>query len=282
MGVPMSRHLFALLCLLALVAAPSWADRSLHTPIKLEDRKVGEDYKVIAHNLSPVVVSVRIEASLQNMVATPPFPRLVVCPPGGAVEVATVRRTDFQEAWRYTTTFRWMLGDVNASHDPETVYRLPYSKGSRYRVIQAADGSFSHFGTSRYAIDFDMPEDSPILASRSGTVVRAVSHFSEGGTEPHFKELGNHILIQHDDGTIAEYFHLRKHGALVDEGQRVQTGQLIGRSGNTGYSAGPHLHFMVYRPARNMQEKEPLPVRFLVEWGRSPEELLEGYTYQAP
>ncbi len=47
------------------------------------------------------------------------------------------------------------------------------------------------------------------------------------------------------DGSIAYYWHLQKDGVLVNIGDTVQTGQWIGLSGNTGYSAFPHLHFEV-------------------------------------
>jgi murein DD-endopeptidase MepM/ murein hydrolase activator NlpD len=55
----------------------------------------------------------------------------------------------------------------------------------------------------------------------------------------------NFIRILHADGSMAVYAHLAEHGALVRQGQPVETGQRIGLSGNTGYSTAPHLHFAV-------------------------------------
>jgi murein DD-endopeptidase MepM/ murein hydrolase activator NlpD len=72
----------------------------------------------------------------------------------------------------------------------------------------------------------------------------------------------NHILIQHRDGTVAFYGHLTQGSVVVREGDRVQTGQRIAASGNSGNTLGePHLHFGVYQfwPAT---ERFDVPVNF--------------------
>lgn len=60
-----------------------------------------------------------------------------------------------------------------------------------------------------------------------------------GGTN---KVLGNHVVIDHGDGTYAAYAHLKRGSAAVAVGQRVTTGQVIGAVGNTGNTTMPHLH----------------------------------------
>ena len=54
--------------------------------------------------------------------------------------------------------------------------------------------------------------------------------------------LGNHVIVQHDDGTYAAYGHLRRGSVRVAPGQRVTTGQVLGAVGNTGNTTEPHLH----------------------------------------
>lgn len=53
---------------------------------------------------------------------------------------------------------------------------------------------------------------------------------------------GNHVLIQHEDNTVAVYAHLRQASVPVKVGQRVSAGEQLGQVGNTGNSSEPHLH----------------------------------------
>ena len=55
------------------------------------------------------------------------------------------------------------------------------------------------------------------------------------------------MRILHDDGTMSVYLHLKHRSVVVSEGQRVRTGELLAKSGNTGNSTGPHLHFVVQK-----------------------------------
>ena len=69
------------------------------------------------------------------------------------------------------------------------------------------------------------------------------------------------VRILHDDGTYAIYAHLNTNTIRVKPGDRVERGQYIADSGNTGYSSGPHLHFAV---VRNVGLRvESVPVTFL-------------------
>lgn len=98
----------------------------------------------------------------------------------------------------------------------------------------------SHGGT-----DIGAPIGTPIYAANSGTVVGSsndCTHSSAGvGACNHGGGYGNHVWILHDNGYETIYGHMIN--TVVSAGEHVSNGQLIGYSGSTGWSTGPHLHF---------------------------------------
>lgn len=144
--------------------------------------------------------------------------------------------------------------------DSSFIYSLPYTKGKSYLLIQAYQSKHSHKG--EFALDFKMKEGTPVCAARSGVVVSMREDSDNGGLKPEMLSEGNYIIIEHDDGSQAHYWHLQKDGSLVNVGDTILQGQEIGRSGNTGYSAFPHLHFEVVHPGRGQ-----VPTRFTTKKG---------------
>jgi len=90
-------------------------------------------------------------------------------------------------------------------------------------------------------IDYGLPVGNPVVAAADGVIERADLD-SQTAHDPK-KGYGYHIRILHPDGTRTIYAHLKENGFLVTTGQNVRMGDVIGRSGNTGMSTGPHLHF---------------------------------------
>jgi murein DD-endopeptidase MepM/ murein hydrolase activator NlpD len=127
--------------------------------------------------------------------------------------------------------------------DNSYVYRLPFAKGSKFLLIQAYNSKMSH--RNELSLDFKMKKGSKVCAARGGVVVAVKDDSNVGGLKDEYLSQGNHIIIQHEDGSRAMYWHLQNNGALVNVGDSVIKGQLIGYSGNTGYTAFPHLHFQV-------------------------------------
>lgn len=95
-------------------------------------------------------------------------------------------------------------------------------------------------GRGHNGVDFGASRGSKVMSALSGTVQ------GTGNTDsvPGCYSYGKWVLVKHDNGLSTLYAHLDL--IKVTTGQRVSTGELVGYSGNTGYSTGPHLHFSVY------------------------------------
>ncbi len=144
--------------------------------------------------------------------------------------------------------------------DNSFIYKLPFAVGNKFLLIQAYNSKMSH--KNELSLDFKMKKGSKVCAARGGIVTAMRKDSDRGGLKDEYLNEGNHIIIQHDDGSTAWYWHLQKDGALVNIGDTVQSGQLIGYSGNTGYTAFPHLHFQVYD-----KEGKNIPTRFYTKKG---------------
>jgi murein DD-endopeptidase MepM/ murein hydrolase activator NlpD len=136
------------------------------------------------------------------------------------------------------------LQNGSLKDDTSFIYSLPYEEGKSYRIIQGYFGPFSH--RERAALDFKMDRGTKVMAARAGKVIRVKEDGDRGGWNKKYRPFGNNIIIQHSDGSRAGYWHLQLNGAVVNVGDTVQQGQLIGYSGKTGYTATPHLHFLVW------------------------------------
>ncbi|MBI2048464.1 MAG: peptidoglycan DD-metalloendopeptidase family protein [Parcubacteria group bacterium] len=102
----------------------------------------------------------------------------------------------------------------------------------------AKSGAYN--GKGHNGIDFRASLGTPVFASLSGTVI------GTGNTDIYrgCYSYGKWVLIRHANGLSTLYAHLSY--IAVSEGAAVSTGDVIGNSGNTGYSTGPHLHYGVY------------------------------------
>ena len=211
--------------------------------VKLETKKHDAGETLVLRNdlYAPVEVELRLER-LVNVAGAPDEPIRWVLPPRSHIRLTTLAPLEAGKPMSYKPRLRYAMGDPRLQ--PQLFrYPLPW-RGGPFRLTQGANGKYSHFTRKgRYAMDIAMPEGTPIVASRGGMVVKTENHQSGRGNNPS----GNYVRILHDDGTMGVYLHLMRGSVAVREGQRVEAGMQIGRSGNTGNSTGPHLHFVVQR-----------------------------------
>lgn len=158
------------------------------------------------------------------------------------------------------------VGRVDPDHDDGYAYALPYAAGGSFPVLQGYDSRLSHRGAERFTVDFGMPRGSAVHAAREGTVVLVEDSHVVGCELDECSRFANFVVVLHEDGTTGEYFHLEPRTAMVRPGEYVRRGQLLARSGNTGFSTAPHLHFGVYR-TDSEGRTQSLPVRFATRAG---------------
>ncbi|MFJ7074174.1 transglycosylase family protein [Streptomyces sp. NPDC098781] len=118
--------------------------------------------------------------------------------------------------------------DEQATSSRSLVAPVSASTGTPYRKAGSSWSKGYHTG-----VDFAVPTGTSVRSVGTGQVVSA-------GWEGSF---GYQVVIRHADGSYSQYAHLS--AISVKDGQSVGAGQRIGRSGSTGNSTGPHLHFEV-------------------------------------
>ncbi len=215
----------------------------IENDVKLETRKhaAGETLLVRNDLYAPVEIELSLEQQ-SNLAGETKKPVRWVLPPRSKIRLLTLAPKDASKPIKYKPKLRYALGDPRLL--PTTSeYPLPW-QGGPFRLTQGANGKYSHFTPKgRYALDIAMPEGTPIIAARSGVIVKTENQQTGRGQNP----AGNFVRVLHDDGTMGVYLHLQKGSVSVIEGQRVDAGSYLARSGNTGNSTGPHLHFVVQR-----------------------------------
>lgn len=141
----------------------------------------------------------------------------------------------------------------------------PYA--GRMTVSQAVDGAHTHRGAWRYALDFVATVDGrshrrngsrlsdfhafdqPLLSPVEGCVAACRDDIADNrpGDMNLVENWGNHVLIDIGGGLYVLLAHLRRGSIRVAPGQRVAAGAMLGRCGNSGRSAQPHVHLHVQR-----------------------------------
>ena len=171
---------------------------------------------------------------------------------------ATVNNAVPEADFRYI----WLPGDPRATHEPDRPYRAPFAVANEHQISQSFPVGITHTTPdSWYAVDIAMPIGTDIYAARGGMVFEVASTNFRGGTDPDEDAASANIVrIMHDDGSHAVYAHLNWNSIRVRPGDRVERGEYIADSGNTGFTTGPHLHFavMINRGMR----LESVPVTF--------------------
>ncbi len=142
--------------------------------------------------------------------------------------------------------------------------KLPF--WGAWSVAQGHNGAYTHQGEWQHAWDFVILNsrgkqfkndgysredyfcyDKSVIAPAEGVVVQVVNHVEDNaiGDVNTAENWGNTVVIKHNDYLYSKLSHLRKGSVEVTEGQSVKFGTVVGKCGNSGRSAYPHLHFQL-------------------------------------
>jgi murein DD-endopeptidase MepM/ murein hydrolase activator NlpD len=211
----------------------------------LQDQRV----QLVAQNTyhSPVQIAFRLSAV--NLAANVPTSGNLVLEPRSETQLLMLERADPSASMSLEYQYQYIPGAPGAEHRADSPYRLPYALATAYAVSQAYPDRITHADpSSQHAFDFVMPVGTGIYAARAGIVIEVASDYFEAGIDPAVNgPRANLVRVLHDDGTMSLYGHLNWNSIRVVPGQRIARGEYLADSGNTGFSTGPHLHFVVQR-----------------------------------
>ena len=141
---------------------------------------------------------------------------------------ANIQKESFQSIGEMAVEWKREMDHQPLISPVDVKYRL--GDGFKFREVHPV------FGTPRmhYGQDFSVPYGTEVYATGDGTVIE--SGWNSGG-------FGNFIVIDHGYGLQSTYGHLSQ--IKVSKGMNIKRGDLIGLSGNTGTSSGPHLHYQI-------------------------------------
>lgn len=163
------------------------------------------------------------------------------------LEQKRAAREQFETELRdFESQLQFVLDPSSIPQSGSGALRWPFNTNSYnpFSIItqqfgRTADSGRLYASGTHNGTDFGLPTGSELLAAASGTV-RATGNTDVGRCLSY----GKWVLIDHDNGLSTLYAHLSSISAT--RGATVNAGSVIGYSGNTGYSTGPHLHLTVF------------------------------------
>lgn len=244
-------------------------DLRKNTLVQVVSIKTKNGFDLYLENNAYYDVSIELKAvKLINLISSERLPFIGSFSAQSRTKILNLSIRDPYKESLFQTLYSTTIGRINPNYNSNYLYSLPYARGEAYLLTQGFNGEYTHKGSSAYALDFKMDEGTKVYAMREGTVVSIEDRHNQHGFSPEFSDKSNYIIIQHDDGTMAMYGHLKQYGVKVKLGQKVYNHSYIGLSGNTGYSSGPHLHVHISAMKSLVSGPSSIPFSFLAQIGK--------------
>ncbi|GEM_PF-4502971 len=179
---------------------------------------------------------------------------MVVSVNGKILEVAKQSHIILKDnSW---SEWHWMPGRLNNVQNKLVIFPL-----KEMRKVDFGPGIGTHTKSNFYAYDFSVTEGTEVYPMEAGVVTKVVDLYETAHQDEKRMNENNMVEILHLDGTISRYSHLKKNSLNVKECEVIEINRLIGLSGNTGFSSGPHLHVDMFKPISGAEYKT-LPLVF--------------------
>jgi murein DD-endopeptidase MepM/ murein hydrolase activator NlpD len=232
-------------------------------PVEVVMIKTKKGYNFYLENHAYYNVSLMFKAiKMKNLTSSLPLPFIGTFKARTRIKFLSIKIKDFSKPSILETAYSTQMGALNPDYDRDYLYALPYARDKAYLLTQGFKTSSTHQGKSAYALDFKMPIGTKVHAMREGIVVALEDKQTAHGFSKAYLNKSNYIIIEHEDGTLGMYGHLKAKGLRVQLGQKVYKHQFIALSGNTGFSSGPHLHVHISRIKEFLSGLTSVPFRF--------------------
>ena len=241
------RNILIIFIALLLLQKASAQDQTLQLSSKrLENRNVEISYE----KSKPGDYTVAIK--FNNLTNTSQSAEAVFSVNGSSGILLTLNPTDKNQSINYSYSYRYIKGKLNPKFKENFCYILPYKIGTKVRAVEMGYVNEKYFGAEKptdwKSYSFYTKQQDTVTAIRKGLVVEIVDKFDDthSGSVAYTSEK-NYLIVEHDDGTLLRYSGFKRGSIVVQLGEDVLPGSVLGintPTQNADYSISLLLYYL--------------------------------------